>query len=69
MNRSVTAYNKAVGSLETRVAVSARRLKEMQVAEKELPAVDPLETLPRTLTGELSAGLSAGDEAGDGEDA
>jgi DNA recombination protein RmuC len=54
LNSSVGAYNRAVGSLETRVAVSARKLKDMRVSDKDLPEVTPLEVIPRQLGPELT---------------
>ncbi|MBI4514922.1 MAG: DNA recombination protein RmuC [Deltaproteobacteria bacterium] len=50
LQRAVDAYNKAVGSLESRVLVSARRFKDLDaggVQEIESPAV--IETAPRVL--------------------
>ena len=44
---AVTAYNKAVGSLESRVLVSARKLAEMGVSDHELVAPPQVEVAPR----------------------
>jgi DNA recombination protein RmuC len=44
---AVTAYNKAVGSLESRVLVSARKLAEMGVSDDELVAPAQVELTPR----------------------
>jgi DNA recombination protein RmuC len=44
---AVTAYNRAVGSLESRVLVSARKLAEMGVSDHELAAPEQVELTPR----------------------
>lgn len=46
--RSVEAYNKSVGSLEGRVIVTARRLKDLGVRSVEpVPEVEPIDLTPR----------------------
>jgi DNA recombination protein RmuC len=51
LDRAVESYNKAVGSLESRVMVSARKFTELgaPVAE-ELAELNPIETTTRNLT-------------------
>jgi DNA recombination protein RmuC len=46
---AVTAYNKAIGSLEARVLVSARRLGDLGVSPEELATPDQVEVTPRQL--------------------
>ncbi len=46
---SVTAYNDAVGALESRVFVSARKLRDLQVTEAALPAPSQVEVTVRSL--------------------
>ena len=48
--RSVEAYNRAVGTLETRVLVTARRFKELGVTTSEqIPELQPVDRTPRAL--------------------
>jgi DNA recombination protein RmuC len=48
LGKSVLAYNKAIGSLETRILPAARRFKELGVSsEKEIPMLDPVELVSR----------------------
>lgn len=62
--RSVENYNRFVGTLESRVFVTARRLRELGIAQQdEQPETLPLEAAPRT----LSAPELLGDEAGLGD--
>ncbi|HWE70848.1 MAG TPA: DNA recombination protein RmuC [Acidimicrobiales bacterium] len=51
LNNAVVAYNKAVGSLETRVLVTARRFVEMGVGggEKDLPEPASIDAVTRAL--------------------
>lgn len=49
LDRAVDAYNKAVGSLESRVLVSARRFPELGAGTGEIPEPVPIETTTRTL--------------------
>ena len=50
LDRAVESYNQAVGSLENRVLVSARRFSELGAAVAEdIPELEPVETTSRTL--------------------
>jgi DNA recombination protein RmuC len=50
LGRAVEYYNKAVGSLETRVLVSARKFTELGAAVKdEIRELDPIDKTPRAL--------------------
>lgn len=51
LGRAVAAYNRAVGSMETRVFPSARRFKELGAATGEdITTVEPVEQAPRLFT-------------------
>jgi DNA recombination protein RmuC len=49
LDKAVESYNKQVGSLETRVMVSARRLAELEVGDGELSQPEPVERSARAL--------------------
>ena len=50
LDGAVQAYNKAAGSFESRVLVSARRLKELNVTTAgEIASPEPIDTVPRVL--------------------
>jgi DNA recombination protein RmuC len=50
LDGAVQAYNKAAGSFETRVVVSARKLKELNVTTAvELQPLEPVDSVPRVL--------------------
>ena len=52
LERAVESYNKAAGSLESRVLVSARRFKELGASTgKELDAAESIDKAPRMLEG------------------
>jgi DNA recombination protein RmuC len=50
LRRAVEAYNKATGSLESRVLVSSRRFKELGAATgEEILEIEPVDEIPRAL--------------------
>jgi len=58
LDGAVQSYNQAAGSLESRVMVSARRLRDLDVTtDPELPLMEPIDTVPRTLKSLRLVGL------------
>lgn len=51
LSRTVEAFNSAVGSLESRVLVSARRFQELGAApsSQDIPVLEPMDKTPRPL--------------------
>jgi len=51
LGRAVDAYNKSVATLETRVLVSARRLRDLKAGLEtvDLEPIEPVEQVPRGL--------------------
>jgi len=57
LTKAVSAYNQTVGSLESRVLVTARRLNDLGVVDGDLEPLVPVEETARTLSApELTAG-------------
>jgi len=50
LTSAVASYNKAIGSLETRVLVSARKFADMEVSDKELSSPAPVIEAARPLS-------------------
>jgi DNA recombination protein RmuC len=62
LDRSIDAYNKAVGALNTRVIVSGRKFRELGVTStKEIPDLEKVDSSSRSIT-------PIGYEIGSGED-
>ena len=60
LTKAVSAYNQTVGSLESRVLVTARRLNDLGVVDGDLEPLAPVEETARALS---ASELTAGDPA------
>lgn len=49
LGKAVAAFNATVGSVESRVMVTARRMHDLGIADQELPAIRLTETRPRVV--------------------
>ncbi len=47
LGKAVESFNQTVGSIESRVMVTARRLHELEIGEQEAPAIRHVESWPR----------------------
>ena len=69
LTRTVAAYNKTVGTIESRVLVTARRFKELGVSAAEpIPEVTTVERTPRPLQAPEMADLFGGPDGTEDED-
>jgi hypothetical protein len=64
MDGSFSTFNKLVGSFENNVFVKARRFRELGAGSvKEVPVVEPLETVARKIDLPVQQGLLESEEA------
>ena len=69
LQRAVDDYNAVVGTLERRVLVTARRMRDLEVIDAELPEPEVIEAVPRPLTAvELLEGDAGGWPLNGGEE-
>jgi DNA recombination protein RmuC len=63
LERAVEGYNAAVGSLEARVLVSARRFRDLGVTGDDLPSLSPIQETTRALVAPELSGVLPADAA------
>jgi DNA recombination protein RmuC len=71
LKRAVDSYNRATASLDTRVLVTARRFRELNIGveKEEITSPPPVELLPRSVqSAEFQKQLPGPGEAGGQED-
>ena len=69
LDKATEAYNNAIGSIESRVLVQARRFDQMGAAPSgvEIPELEPIERTSRMLQAPELVGNAKGLDANDGE--
>ncbi|MGL4176140.1 MAG: DNA recombination protein RmuC [Dermatophilaceae bacterium] len=63
LQASVEAYNAMVGAMESRVLVTARRMRELDLVGDDLPVLEPVEVGPRPLTAQELIDVATADDA------
>lgn len=62
LTRSIEAYNRLIGTLESRVLVTARKFRELDLVTDDLAVLTPVDSAPRPLTAlELLEAVTAAD--------
>jgi len=65
LQKSVEAYNSAIGSLEGRLLPSARRMQSLRISDEQIATPAPIEQHPRPITrAELLPAPDADEEEG-----
>jgi DNA recombination protein RmuC len=50
LGRALDAYNRSVGSMDSRVLPSVRKFKELGVTSEEIPVLEQIDKIPRSLS-------------------